>query len=37
MEKLRIKNEPHCLREMSMKNDVTFGFKNKPLYGYRRR
>lgn len=31
MEKLRIKNEPHCLRKMSMKSDVPFGFKNKPF------
>jgi hypothetical protein len=26
MEKLRVKNEPHCLREMSMKSGVTYGF-----------
>ena len=26
MEKLRVKNEHHYLREMSMKSDVTYGF-----------
>ena len=33
MEKLRVKNEAHCLREMSNKSGVTYGFTNKPLYG----
>jgi hypothetical protein len=33
MKKSSVKNEAHCLREMSNKSGVTYGFTNKLEYG----